>query len=169
MVLHADATPMPRTFDIPGSTKAESRSAAEHAKNLGNEHFKVNEMQMALHQYTAAVQCAEVAGDAELTAKVRANRAAAYNKMQMWQDAELDCTEALKLQPGFDKAVMRRAKARLKLKDFRGALEDAECVLAAVRCFALLHVKNLHPCSIRLSSRLRFLRPRSIHVRSTQL
>ena len=43
--------------------------------------------------------------------------------------AEVDCTEALKLDPTYGKAVARRATARAKLKKFKEAKEDQERLL----------------------------------------
>lgn len=123
------------------------RRQAELEKTLGNEHFKQNENKLACEKYTKAIELAEGIEDADLTVKARTNRAATYHNMQMWQDAETDCTEALKLQPGFVKAYMRRAKARMQLKNLKGAMEDldellaevwAPCLAAFARCIHFL-------------------------------
>lgn len=48
-------------------------------------------------------------------AAVLANRAAASIKLKHWQEAVIDCTAALECQPGYTKALLRRAEAYLAL------------------------------------------------------
>ena len=66
--------------------------------------------------------------DGEKCAVYFANRAACFLKLEEYEKACQDCTEALKLNPNYVKALMRRCAAREKKggDDLYGALEDAK-------------------------------------------
>lgn len=80
-------------------------------------------------EYSAAVEAYTLAlklNPNDVTA--HNNRAAAYLKLKHWDDAELDCTHALKLEASNWKAHMRRASARLEKggeEHVRAARDDA--------------------------------------------
>lgn len=54
----------------------------------------------------------------------RFNLALLRGKQLRWADAERELTTVLADDPGYTKAVRERGLARMKLEDFRGALED---------------------------------------------
>jgi len=84
----------------------------------GNVSFKSGDFPVAIGHYTTAF----LADPTDPTFPL--NRAAAYLKLDKFQDAERDCTTALRLSPGSKnvKALFRRGQARMGL----GRLEDAE-------------------------------------------
>ncbi|CAA6654410.1 unnamed protein product [Spirodela intermedia] len=58
-----------------------------------------------------------------------ANRAMSYLKLKRYEEAEVDCTEALNLDDRYVKAYSRRATARKELGKLKSSLEDSEFAL----------------------------------------
>lgn len=59
------------------------------------------------------------------------NRAAAWEQLRNWQRVIDDCTDALKLNPRYTKALHRRARANESIGEYFASLEDitATCIL----------------------------------------
>eukprot|EP00210_Caulerpa_lentillifera_P005410 g5172.t1 len=92
---------------------------ADELRNTGNVFFRDGNYTKAIEFYTQSIQ-------KHRTCVCLANRAMAFLKMQSFPEAEVDCTEALKLDGTFLKAYQRRSVARKEQQKFRAALEDAE-------------------------------------------
>jgi len=103
-------------------------SAAQLAKEDGNEFFRLGKIDKAIESYTKALN---LCTDKEVTEKshIYNNRAACY--VQLYEPVKViaDCTESLTLLPMNPKALMRRGlayestdKMRLALDDFRKVL-----------------------------------------------
>lgn len=93
-------------------------------KEEGNNLYKAGDYAAAVEKYTKAASSAHAENDTR--AVVLANRAAAHLKLQRFRETADDATEALKLRPGYIKALKRRKEARVALKEYRGACEDAK-------------------------------------------
>mmetsp|Transcript_21582 Transcript_21582/g.56290 ORF Transcript_21582/g.56290 Transcript_21582/m.56290 type:complete len:420 (-) Transcript_21582:972-2231(-) len=105
-------------------TEKEREWHAEQEKAKGNDHFRAKEYAEAIERYTISL------GYRPANAPLHANRAAAYIKLKMWDAAELDCDNALLVDPEHTKAMIRRAAARLELGKAEPALQDLEAALA---------------------------------------
>lgn len=109
------------------SSSLDESISAEEASSLkeeGNELYKKGEYKSAIEKYTKAASSANASE--EDRGVYFCNRAAAYLKLQNFEQVEKDTTEALKLKKGYKKALQRRKQARETLKKWRGALEDAK-------------------------------------------
>ena len=108
-----------------GSKKSSLTLPAEIlAKNKGNEFFRLHKYKEASECYSEAIkQCPE--GKKEDLATFYQNRAAS-NEMLGVDAANIiaDCSEALKLNPKYVKALVRRARAYEKIEKFDEALTD---------------------------------------------
>ena len=82
----------------------------------------------AQEKYGEALQLAPE-GAARQRAVYHANLAACHLKAQRHEDAVADASEALRLAPGYVKALMRRAAAYEALDDLEHALADSVKVL----------------------------------------
>ena len=96
-------------------------SSANDAKLKGNEHFKLGKWAWACDHYSEALDLSDPgAGTPEImTARAVyfSNRAQCRIKMELFDQAEKDCTAALELNPNHVKTLLRRAKARELSKD----------------------------------------------------
>lgn len=103
---------------------AAAASAASDALRLqGNEAFGTARYEEAVGLYTDALS------HTPRSAVLYANRALALLKLQANAEAEEDCDAALLIDPGFVKALLRRAQARHAAEKYDGALEDLEAAL----------------------------------------
>ncbi|GAQ79663.1 hypothetical protein KFL_000350180 [Klebsormidium nitens] len=100
----------------------ERRWLANREREKGNELFKSKEYQGSIAAYTLAIRLLPSLESAFC------NRAAAHLKLKQYKEAEADCTEALKIDPGYLKALRRRGMARLELGNAEGAIGDLETV-----------------------------------------
>lgn len=122
----------------PGSTgndgeavKLDNSLSAEEAASLkeeGNRLYKSGEYQSAIDKYKRASESGHADDDAR--AVYLANLAAAAFKLQRWDEVVKAASTALKLKPGYSKALARRREARERLGDWRGALDDATSLKA---------------------------------------
>eukprot|EP01063_Lacrimia_lanifica_P003963 TRINITY_DN12206_c0_g1_i1.p1 TRINITY_DN12206_c0_g1~~TRINITY_DN12206_c0_g1_i1.p1 ORF type:complete len:275 (+),score=110.48 TRINITY_DN12206_c0_g1_i1:76-900(+) len=105
------------------------REAAERCKAEGNGAFKLGNFDAAIAHYTEAIDMAPA--NAAERAVYFANRAACYAKREDWRAVEKDCTQALRVNPTYEKALNRRMVACSELgdDDYYKALEDAEALL----------------------------------------
>ena len=76
-------------------------------------------------KYHDALQAAP-AKAAQQRATYAANKAAVQMKRDNWKEAVRDCSEALELDPGYIKALLRRAAAYERLEDLEHCLADYE-------------------------------------------
>ncbi|CAM6088883.1 unnamed protein product [Calypogeia fissa] len=95
---------------------------AASEKDLGNDYFKEG-------KYVRAIDCYSRSIALQPTAVAYANRAMAAIKIRRFEDAELDCTEAIALDDRYTKAYARRGTARRELKKYLAAAEDLEFAL----------------------------------------
>ena len=99
---------------------AEERALA--LKEEGNELFRAGALDDAVDRYTKAVAAAPPGSAA--TAVYFSNRAACYLLQERHEEAVADCSSALKIDPEYVKAYVRRARSREALDRLRGALDD---------------------------------------------
>ncbi|CAK4218767.1 unnamed protein product [Aphanomyces euteiches] len=83
--------------------------AAENEKNLGNEEFNAKNYDQAIHHYTEAIKLAPN------NHIYYSNRSAAYGALNMWEKAEQDAKECVRLNPSFKKGLLRLANAQRQL------------------------------------------------------
>lgn len=95
---------------------------ANSEKELGNEFFKQRKYKEAIDCYSRSLALSP-------TAVAYANRAMAYLKLKRFQEAEVDCTEALNLDDRYIKAYSRRSTARRELGKYKDSKEDADFAL----------------------------------------
>ncbi|KAG8774408.1 hypothetical protein FRC15_001312 [Serendipita sp. 397] len=93
-------------------------------KLKGNDAFKSGNFAAAVGAYTDAM----LADPKDPTLPL--NRAAAYLKLNKFQDAERDCSKVLLFDPKNIKALFRRGQARAGLGDYTKALVDLDQVLS---------------------------------------
>ena len=91
---------------------------ARGAKERGNAHFKAGELPEALECYSEAIELAAPT-EVEEVGVFFANRAAVFARMGQHQAVCDDCDAALQRQPGYVKALLRRAHAREALDQVR--------------------------------------------------
>jgi DnaJ family protein C protein 7 len=99
---------------------------AQEERSRGNEYFRNK-------QYKEACECYTVALSKELSTEDRAacfaNRAAAKLKLEDYEGALEDCSEALSLDENYWKAKYRRKECYLKLGRYEEALKDAKALV----------------------------------------
>ncbi|XP_073065942.1 uncharacterized protein [Primulina eburnea] len=105
-----------------GFRSEESFVDANSEKELGNEFFKQRKFNEAIDCYSRSIALSP-------TAVAYANRAMAFLKIKRFQEAELDCSEALNLDDQYIKAYSRRSTARKELGKLKESLDDAEFAL----------------------------------------
>ncbi|CAI9304443.1 unnamed protein product [Lactuca saligna] len=105
-----------------GFIKDDSSIDANSEKELGNEYFKQRKYKEAIDCYSRSLALSP-------TAVAYANRAMAYIKLKRFQEAEVDCTEALNLDDRYIKAYSRRSTARKELGKYKDSKEDADFAL----------------------------------------
>eukprot|EP00727_Mastigamoeba_balamuthi_P013833 m51a1_g9072 hypothetical protein (588) ;mRNA; r:127836-129949 len=102
---------------------AARREEAEGHKDRGNELFRKGKFWDAAQAYSRGM-----AAD-PANAVLPANRAMAYLKLSKFNQAEEDCTLAIRNDPKYVKAYYRRAAARKALKKYGLAIQDLDKVL----------------------------------------
>ena len=101
---------------------------ARAAKERGNAHFKAGELPEALECYSEAIELAAPT-EVEEVGVFFANRAAVFSRMAQHQAVCDDCDAALQRQPGYVKALLRRAQAKEALDQPSEALADMKKAL----------------------------------------
>lgn len=101
-------------------------SDALQLKEKGNEYFNSGCYDEALACYTKAIQLS-TAEDSSKAVFLK-NRAAAYLKLEQYQNAVNDCKAALEINPNDTKALFRRCQALETLERFDEAYKDAKQV-----------------------------------------
>lgn len=123
----------------------ESLKEAEKLKREGNELYAAKDYVEALDRYTRAIEAAPE--KAKERSVYLANRAAVGLALQDYNSVVVDCTESLKIDESYVKALLRRASAFEKLEEEEKALEDYKrvCDLDACNKQAVANVKRLEP------------------------
>ncbi|XP_073232027.1 stress-induced-phosphoprotein 1-like [Porites lutea] len=96
------------------------REKAEVHKNAGNEAYSKKDFAKAISFYTEGIriQCT----DKQLVSKLYNNRSTIYFYLENYHDCLNDVKAAIALQPFYLKAIIRGARACLKLKQFEEAM-----------------------------------------------
>lgn len=101
------------------AAKARRQADPVALKDAGNAAFKRGEWDDAAKFYTRSIEAGP-------SAVAYANRAMARIKMELWENAEQDCTDAIALDSSYTKAWSRRGTCRRALKRHREAADDFE-------------------------------------------
>ncbi|XP_052903432.1 protein unc-45 homolog B [Anopheles moucheti] len=94
-------------------------------KERGNAEFKEDCWEAAVKWYTKAVHAGEKHKDLSVFYK---NRAAAYLKLEQYENAHKDCTHSLEICPNDPKALFRRFQAFEALERFEEAYKDLRTI-----------------------------------------
>lgn len=96
------------------------------AKEEGNNAFKARDYQRAVELYGQALEVDPTNKD--MNSKILQNRAQAHINLKNYESAISDCTEALRLDPGYVKAMKVRAKAYAAAEKWEDAVRDYKSV-----------------------------------------
>lgn len=99
---------------------------AENFKNKGNVAFKEQSFKEAIELYSKAIDLAE--NESRDLATYLKNRAAAYLKIQEYDNVIKDCDRALQIVPEDPKALFRRSQALESLERYEEAYRDAKTI-----------------------------------------
>lgn len=125
-------------------TTEQIKDKAVEFKEEGNAAFKTGDWTGAIEAYTKAIKYGD---QHKQLATFYKNRAAAYLKLEKFEQVVRDCDKALELEPNEPKAMFRRAQATEQLGRFEEAYRDAVSVWnvdksdKSVKSF----VERLHP------------------------
>ncbi|KAK2158456.1 hypothetical protein LSH36_170g04057 [Paralvinella palmiformis] len=116
---------------------------AQAAKNKGNKYFKAAKYDQAIKCYTEAIRICPPENKQEI-ATFYQNRAAAYEQLKNYDQVIADCTEALKYNNKYVKALFRRAKACEITGRLMQCLEDvtAVCILESFQNHQSLYMAD---------------------------
>lgn len=103
-----------------------SKSLKER-KEQGNECFKTGKYLDALAIYSEALNIDPL--NKEINSKLYYNRALVNTKLGNLADAIRDCTDALKINDKYVKALLKRARCQYDLENFEEAIKDYEIAL----------------------------------------
>ncbi|CAH1955868.1 unnamed protein product [Acanthoscelides obtectus] len=95
-------------------------------KEEGNDAYKNCRFQEAVRLYTEALEIDPF--NKKTNAKLYFNRATALARLTKTKEAISDCTAALKLDEGYLKALLRRAKCYMDIGEYEDAVRDYEKV-----------------------------------------
>ncbi|KGO36431.1 Heat shock protein DnaJ, N-terminal [Penicillium expansum] len=95
-------------------------------KEEGNNAFKAKDYRRAIELWAQALEVDP--SNKDMNAKILGNRAQAYINLKEYDSAIQDCTEALRLDPGYIKAMKCRAKAHGKAGNWEEAVRDYKSV-----------------------------------------
>ena len=95
-------------------------------KDEGNAAFKGKDYPKAIELYTAALELDP--DNKDINSKILQNRAQAYITIKDYDNAINDCSEALRLDPGYVKAMKIRAKAYAGAEKWEDAVRDYKSV-----------------------------------------
>eukprot|EP00879_Flechtneria_rotunda_P005209 GHRR01005491.1.p1 GENE.GHRR01005491.1~~GHRR01005491.1.p1 ORF type:complete len:241 (+),score=82.59 GHRR01005491.1:199-921(+) len=117
----------------------------EELKQQGNTLYAQEDYDGALQLYWQAID--QAPQGAQERAVYFCNAAACYLKKQMWQLAVEQCTQALKVNDAYFKALVRRSTALEQLDDLEHALADAQKVkeLDSSNAWAAKTIADLEP------------------------
>jgi DnaJ family protein C protein 7 len=106
-------------------------------KEKGNEFFKTGKFREALQIYTEALEIDPLNKD--INSKLYYNRALVDTKLGNIRDAVKDCTDALKINGQYTKALIKRARCQYDLENYEEAVKDYE---AALKMEKTVELKN---------------------------
>ncbi|KAJ5534796.1 hypothetical protein N7527_001050 [Penicillium freii] len=95
-------------------------------KEEGNTAFKAKDYHRAIDLWAQALEVDP--SNKDMNAKILGNRAQAYINLKEYDSAIQDCTEALRLDPAYIKAMKCRAKAHGKAGNWEEAIRDYKSV-----------------------------------------
>ncbi|KAI9908192.1 hypothetical protein PsorP6_004809 [Peronosclerospora sorghi] len=123
------ASVAPAPHDDPKPQPEEN--VGEQEATLATKKYKDGDFDGAVELYTIAISKYEQQQplDAGNLKVMYSNRAAAYEKLQDYENVIADCTMALALDNRHCKSYLRRAKARSNVGELRGSLVDYVCLL----------------------------------------
>lgn len=104
-------------------------TAAQRAKEDGNDYFRVGKIPQAIEAYNKALGLCSAKED-NVKADIFCNRAACYVQLYEPHKVINDCTECLQLVPMNTKALLRRGLAYESLDKMRIALDDFRKVMS---------------------------------------
>ena len=108
------------------SLKEDAVVDVKDLKSQGNEFFKKSMLKEAVECYSKAIEHCPVNNSRELAVLFQ-NRAAAYEKLNLWEAVVADCSKAIQLDDRYIKAISRRARAYQKLGKKEQWVHDAGC------------------------------------------
>lgn len=106
-------------------------------KEKGNELFKAGKYREAHQIYSEALEIDPL--NKEINSKLFYNRALVDTKLGNIRDAIKDCTEALKINDQYAKALIKRARCHYDLENFEESVKDYE---AALKMEKTMEIKN---------------------------
>ena len=120
-------------------TNVTRAAEAQRFKDRGNKRYAGRQFEQAISDYTKAIELVD-ADDPE-AAKFYGNRAQCYSSLEKHPEAERDCDAALRLDPVYVKALVRRATAREKQGKLDLAIVDytAALLLSDMQHEAAIH------------------------------
>ena len=95
-------------------------------KEEGNAAFKAKDYKKAIDLWSQALSVD--ASNKDVNSKILQNRAQAYINIKEYDNAINDCSEALRLDPGYSKAQKMRAKAHGAAGNWENAVQDYKAV-----------------------------------------
>lgn len=113
-----------RKADLPERDDSITVEIAQQFKSEGNTLYAKGEYELALKKYTIALS-SPFTSSSERSIYL-GNRGAVNLKLQRFEQVIKDCSEALRLQPAYKKALLRRKEAYECTYDFDSAARDAK-------------------------------------------
>ncbi|XP_014665987.1 PREDICTED: tetratricopeptide repeat protein 1-like isoform X1 [Priapulus caudatus] len=108
--------------------KEENRKESQDLKSVGNKCFKEEKYKEAFDNYAHALQICPLSFFKDRSI-MYSNRAATRLRLGQKEEAILDCSKAVELNPNYLKAVLRRAQTYELLEKLDEALEDYQKVV----------------------------------------
>lgn len=120
------------------ATKSAVLRLALEVENTGNQFYQEARYVEAESMYAEAIIKLQQIDDkmcSHILASCYQKRAAAYERMEMFDEAAVNATKAIELNPSYAMAYFRRAKANVGLKKWYCALQDGlmACILEKFR------------------------------------
>ncbi|XP_044741335.1 DNA polymerase interacting tetratricopeptide repeat-containing, protein of 47 kDa [Chrysoperla carnea] len=111
-------------YDPEENTPAE---LAQAYKEDGNFNFKYKKYRLAILAYTEGLRAKS--GNDEIDSTLYNNRAACHYFLQNYRSSLRDCQQALKLKPGYTKAIIRAANCAYKINQYDRCIEYCDEIL----------------------------------------
>ncbi|KAJ8910500.1 hypothetical protein NQ315_012347 [Exocentrus adspersus] len=105
----------------------EPEELATNYKEDGNFNFKHKNYRLAVVAYTEGIKIK--CGNPEIEANLLNNRAAAHYFLKNYRSSLRDCETALRIKPGYDKALIRAANCCYELREFGKAVDYCDKIL----------------------------------------
>ena len=101
----------------------QDEALSDEARERGNTFFKANQYPDGVKEYTEAIK------RNRKDPRNLSNRAACYMKLMALPEADKDCDDAIKIDPTFLKAYIRKAAIQFAKKDYKKTLEICNDVM----------------------------------------